>query len=819
MSRFPGTPTVNPIFSVIACIAVSRAGLYTISHDITSDGSGEPPPTTCKFTGLEDGKTYYFAATARSQTGESGYSREISYTVPLASVDPDRDKDGYSEHDGDCNDDRASVHPGAEEICGDGIDQDCSGSDRSCVDVTNDSDNDGLTDFEEVYTYHTDPNNADTDGDGFSDGEEVANGFDAMDPSSKSDNELPTVLPLEIGEVAVNDQWQAVALKGSFSEPVVIASALSDRDQDPSVVRVRNVTGSGFEVRVQEWDYLDGEHAIEHVGYIVVESGSYELPGGTRVEAARFNATAVGSFASIQFDQPYGTVPVVMAAIGSVDESDAVAMRIRNVTTSGFEYRMQEQESHDHKHGPEMGGYIAWEPSSGSMDGFTFEIGRTSNVVTHEYHSVPFYEPFSVPPVFLAGMQTTDGGDPATVRWQKREARGIEAKVQEEQSRDTETRHNTEVIGYMVFEAFNPSDNYVAPAEVIVDNDGPGTSYSGGKWGFSSGADPYNGSSRAESRNGAIYTFQAEAIKGDKLVSLYWTYWRSRCSAVPVDIYDGDLLLATVPVDQSDPDLAAEWNDLGTYPFTGTGRVVIRAQDGCSACADAVRFAEAALPQIDYVTIEGTDEVTENTSAQYVLRAYHTDGTDQVIAADSWDVTCPAEASISAAGLLSAGEVGADEPCQVEAAYDDGTTDFTDTHDIVIRDYVAPAEVIVDNDGPGTSYSGGRWGYSSGANPYNGSSRAESRNGAIYTFQAGTITGGKLVSIYWTHWRSRCSAVPVDIYDGDTLLTTVPVDQSDPSLAARWNALGTYPFTGTGRVVIRAQDGCSACADAVKFSD
>jgi len=44
----------------------------------------------------------------------------------------DDDGDGYTENQGDCNDNNNSIYPGAIEICGDGIDQDCNGSDLSC---------------------------------------------------------------------------------------------------------------------------------------------------------------------------------------------------------------------------------------------------------------------------------------------------------------------------------------------------------------------------------------------------------------------------------------------------------------------------------------------------------------------------------------------------------------------------------------------------------------------------------------------------------------------------------------------------------------
>ena len=352
--------------------------------------------TSCRIAALEAGQRYDFAVTSVDfQGGESDFSETITYRVPVTQVD--NDGDGYTAGDGDFNDNDPDIFPGAIEICGDGIDQDCDGSDLECI-------------------------------------SENIPGF-----------------AMEAGEAEVNHNWQFVPFTKPFVNPVVVARSISLNGSQPGVIRINNVTSNGFEIRIQEWEYLDGWHFYETVGYVVMEAGHHVLPTGIHVEAGTFESNSVKR--TKNFDAAFNQIPVLVSGVTTENDANAVTARMSNITLNGFDILLQEQESDKNGHyADETISYIAWEPSSGEVGGMTYIVDSTFNEVTHSFTNIEFYPVFNSAPVFLSDMQTTDGGDTANVRWQNRTGERVEIQIDEEQSLDLEVFHMTEMVGYMAFD-------------------------------------------------------------------------------------------------------------------------------------------------------------------------------------------------------------------------------------------------------------------------------------------------------------------------------------------------------------------------------
>ena len=94
--------------------------------------------------------------------------------------------------------------------------------------------------------------------------------------------------------------------------------------------------------------------------------------------------------------------------------------------------------------------YIAWEPSAGGIDGLSFEVGKTHQVTRHQFQTILFQEIFAEPPIFLADIQNTRGGNPLNLRWEARDLDGIAVKIDDEPPDQEAPEQSADEVGYIV---------------------------------------------------------------------------------------------------------------------------------------------------------------------------------------------------------------------------------------------------------------------------------------------------------------------------------------------------------------------------------
>ncbi len=253
--------------------------------------------------------------------------------------------------------------------------------------------------------------------------------------------------------------------------------------------------------------------------------------------------------------------------------------------------------------------------------------------------------------------------------------------------------------------------------DFIIDNNDKEAYYSG-DWYLSDGITAFNEDSVQSSSEGSTYTFDAPYFYNDIVnVFLWWTYESSRCTDVPIEIYDDEGLLDIKYVNQSVKD--SRWNYIGTYNFKQLASIQIYSgYDSCSTNADAVRFVSSGF--------------------------------------------------------------------------------------------------IIDNNDKEAYYSGD-WYLSDGITAFNEDSVQSSSEGSTYTFDAPYFNNDVVdVYLWWTYESSRCTDVPIEIYDDEGLLDIKYVNQSVKD--SRWNYIGRYDFKQLARIQIYSgYDSCSTNADAVKF--
>jgi hypothetical protein len=223
---------------------------------------------------------------------------------------------------------------------------------------------------------------------------------------------------------------------------VVVAGLNSFNGGQPCVIRIDDVDSTGFSIRLQEYTYLDGPHAVETVHYMVMEKGVYQLADGTKIQAGSFTSNGKRRFATHWFKRDTFTEkPVMLTSIVTMNGEEPVTGHVRSTNLKTFYYMMQEEEALKDEHMPETVHFIAWEPSAGTINGMKYVVKRAGKI-DHEFTRVNYGTSFQDVPVVIAGMQSCIRRDTATLRSKNIMETGFETRIEEETSADSEIEHD-----------------------------------------------------------------------------------------------------------------------------------------------------------------------------------------------------------------------------------------------------------------------------------------------------------------------------------------------------------------------------------------
>jgi Tfp pilus tip-associated adhesin PilY1 len=269
--------------------------------------------------------------------------------------------------------------------------------------------------------------------------------------------------------------WTDVSFSKSYTSPVVIAKPPTLAGSDPAVVRIKDVTSTGFKMSMQEWPYKDGTHATEVVSYVVVEAGSHTLQGSIPLEAGTIStndeyankAEDTGSCTSpvIKTDSDsvsfstFGSTPVVIASTMTHFNGGAVNARAFSITSTGAELALQQQQKVSSTSPvpalfSETIGYIAIKAGTltDATNGWKLEAGTQSNVNQADKAFTFTSSFFSGVPTFIAGMNSISDLDPAVLRLKSLSSTGATLFVEEEPSCDSDANHSDETVGFIALQ-------------------------------------------------------------------------------------------------------------------------------------------------------------------------------------------------------------------------------------------------------------------------------------------------------------------------------------------------------------------------------
>jgi hypothetical protein len=260
---------------------------------------------------------------------------------------------------------------------------------------------------------------------------------------------------VQYGSINVSGtDWNSVFFSQSFGDiPAIVTGAPSNNNINALFTpRIRFVNRtSRFQVQASAWQYQNirdfGQHDM--IPYFAMMPGEHDF-GGIKALSARTTATA--NWTTVSFPTPFEEAPVVFVNQLIAMTSYPTVVRIRNVTTTGFEVKIFKEEGVTTVPGTETITYIALTPGTGVINNRKVIVGRTAeNFVTTTARQILYGDTFQTP-LFISQMQTCNDEVTAALRLYYLFDRGAFVFKQRERSQGGSATTATEGAGWLVID-------------------------------------------------------------------------------------------------------------------------------------------------------------------------------------------------------------------------------------------------------------------------------------------------------------------------------------------------------------------------------
>ncbi|MEO1058951.1 MAG: hypothetical protein AAFY28_18745, partial [Actinomycetota bacterium] len=154
-------------------------------------------------------------------------------------------------------------------------------------------------------------------------------------------------------------------------------------DGDPVTTRI---TSTEVSLRLDEPNHLtDGVHAPEPVTVVALREGVWDIGDGRRLEVATVaGLSAANGFVRVDFSSAFASAPVVVAQVQTANGSDWTIARLDEVTATGFELRLQNEEAVGRTDTEQVVGWLALEAGAFDWGGLAAQAFTTPRSVDEE---------------------------------------------------------------------------------------------------------------------------------------------------------------------------------------------------------------------------------------------------------------------------------------------------------------------------------------------------------------------------------------------------------------------------------------------------